>query len=168
MLWLVIIRTVFRWLFNLVHVRTSLFWSVGRFSFPKRRFWRIGGHEILPKKRRGMSASRGQWSKNWLTVSTDPQIHSGESTTDLRWRSRLSELQPSLSLVYRIWTLRDPKLNIVLGFDIFELRDCLKEVRDGRLLTLRWRSLHIRTVAGRNEFFILCSCSYRWNFFCSS
>jgi len=101
-----------------------------------------------------MSASRGQWSKNWLTVSTDPQTHSGESTTDLRWRSRLSELQPSLSLVYRIWTLRDPKLNIVLGFDIFELRDCLKEVRDGRLLTLRWRSLHIRTVAGRNEFFI--------------
>jgi len=126
-----------------------LFWSVDRFSFPKRRFWRIGGHGISPKQRRWMSASRGQWSKKLSTVLTHPHLHNGESTVNLQWRSTFSELQPSLSLVCRIWALHDPKLNIDLGFDIFELRDCLKDVREGRLLTLRGRSFHICIVVGR-------------------
>jgi len=68
----------------------------------------------------------------------------------------MSELQSSLSRVCRIWALRDPKLNIDLSFDIFELRDCLKDVREGRRLTLRGRSFQIRIVAGRNEFWYIC------------
>ena len=49
-----------------------------------------------------------------------------------------------------------PKLNIDLRFDIFELRDCLKDVREGRFLTLRGRSFQIRIVAGRIEFWYIC------------
>ena len=79
----------------------TLFCSVGRFSFPK-KFWRKGGHRISLKKQRRMSASRGHWSKKWLTVSTDQQLHIGELTTDLRWRSTLIELHPSLNLVCRM------------------------------------------------------------------
>ena len=63
----------------------------------------------------------------------------------------MSELQPRLGLVCRSLAQRAPKLNIDLRFDIFELRDCFNDVRDGRLLTLRGRSFHIRLVAGRNE-----------------
>ena len=130
----------------------TLFWSVDRFSFPKRRFWRIGGHGISLEKRRRMSASRGVVDSFDRPTAT----YSGESTIDLRWRSKLSELQPSRSRVCRIWALRDPKLNIDLDLDIFELRDCLKEVREGRLLTLRGRSFQIHIVAGRNEFWYVC------------
>ena len=32
----------------------------------------------------------------------------------------------------------------------------MKDVREGRLLTLRGRSFHIRIVAGRNEFWYIC------------